>query len=571
MIWTLKKDERPKNSNVLNMKYLYFYIGPDGTLKPNDRLYPVDLLRAITGEKEGLFFRFAFEPEAKRIFVQDESFRNKLRKGDEQAWTYFNHALDNLNKKAKARFLDRKWGDPQDSGITRPLSHFAYAWRDLNEILNEEFGIKPEDINIYEYVALPDRDERVSLLGKGATIGDFPVNQPMIAINRTHPSLSKEGDVDFKALNKALLIFYLSKMPEIFKALGKEDLVELTKNAASPATMFAIRDKDKTRIFDGKDDLDEEKIRQSIGDYKGPVVIFDLDHSCKKVCFRNKMLSDFADQGFHSLYDDILNSCAKVLRIPKNDVFSSFDHSLSTGFISKISRMPIAWNFLKEANENMPDIPVVMLPFQTDAKVVRNSDEEDEKSKLFRATRGADIPYPFLTLPHRMSRGKLLRTTVDKCLSYCHGEAEEDMSIEEFLGFLDKTKPIVKKDMQFLIGMGLPKKDILDFFCKEFNLFKRAEYRKVYEEVMGEMSKHTEGRKVLASMGPGLQINEHYVRIQDYINDAKHTNKKKEDPIIQPMKKHIAPRSYEQLLRTKHDKEMSSMKMTEQLLRESQI
>ena len=554
------------------MKYLYFYIGPDGQLKSNEQLYPVDLLKAIVGD-DGLYFRFAFEPEAKRIFIQDESFRNKLREGDNQAWIYFNHALDNLNKKAKARFLDRKWGDPQDSGITRPLSHFAHVWRDLNEILNEEFNINPEDINVYEYVALPDRDEKVSLLGKGATIGDFPVEQPMIGINRKHPSFLKEGDVDFKTLNKALLVFYLSKMPEILKALGKEDLVELTKNAASPKTMFAIRDKEKTRIFDGKDDLDEEGVRKSVKGYNGPVVVFDLDHGCKKVCFRNKMLSDLSEDNLKTVYEDILNTCAKVLRIPRKELFSSFDHNLSTGFISKLSRLPVAWNFLKEANENMPDIPVVMLPFQTDAKVVQNSDEEEEKCKLFRATRGADVPYPFLALPHRMGKGKLLRTTVDKCLSYCHGaETEQNMSEDEFLDFLEKTKPVVRKDMQFLIGAGLSKKDILDFFAKEFNLFKRAEYRKVYDEVMDEMSEKTESRKVTASMGLGLQINEHYVAIQDYINDAKHTNKKKEDPTVQPAaKKHIAPRSYEQLLRTKHDKEMSSMKTMEQLLRESQI
>lgn len=554
------------------MKYLYFYISPDGKLNPNDKLYPLDLIKAIHGNMDGMFFRFAFEPEAKKIYVQDESFRQKLNSGDEQAWTFFNHALEGLNKKSNARFLDRQWGDPQDSGIIRSLSHFAHCWKDLNKIFSEEFGIKPEDINIYEYIALPNRDEKIFLLTSGSLIGDTPVNQPMIGINRSHQSLKKDGDVNFCAINKALLIFCLSKMPEILKALGKEDVAELIKETPKPSLMFAIRDKEKTRIFNGKDNLNEEKIKKSITNYKGPVVIFDLDNGCKKICFRNKMHSDFSEGQLKPIYEDVINSCAKLLKVKKSDLFSSFDHRLSTGFISKLSRFPIPWHILREASDTINDIPVVMLPFDSDIKIIKNSDEEDDKSKLFRATRGEDVEYPFLSIPHGMGKGKMFRGIIDHCLSFCHGgDYEQKLSEEEFLDFLEKTKPTAKKDMQFLIGMGLSKKDVLDFFAKEFNLFKRAEYRKIYEEVIDEMSEIKEVKRVMASMGKGLQINEHYVAIQDYINNAKHTTPNDKPIVEQPPKRHISPRSYEQLLRMKHDKEMSSMKTTEQLLRESEL
>ena len=116
--------------------------------------------------------------------------------------------------------------------------------------------------------------------------------------------------------------------------------------------------------------------------------------------------------------------------------------------------------------------------------------------------------------------------------------------------------------------MGLSKKEILDFFATEFHLFKRAEYRKVYEEVLDEMDDR-KLRKVTASMGKGIQINEHYVMIQDYINQSQHVKPQKLNP--EPKKKHIAPRSYQQLLSMKHDREMSYMKTMEQLLRESTL
>lgn len=551
------------------MKYLYFYIGPDGIVKPNDRLYPVDLLRSITGDQDGLFFRFAFEPEAKRLFVQDNSFRDKLRSGDNKAWEFYNHALDYLNKKAQARFLDQKWGDPQDSGLTKSLSHYPFLWKNLHEIFSEEYNLNPIDMKVYEYVSLPDKDERISLLKEGSTIGEDPINEPMIGLNRNHSSFKKNGDVSFELINKALLIFYLSKMPEILTAIGHPDIAEKVKNAPKPQIMFAIKHNDKTRIFNAKDEADEENIRTAIKDYDGPVVIFDMDHGCKKVCFKNRMTSDFSKPPMDGIYKDILSSCGKQLKVPKEDLFVSFDHGLGRPFISKLSRFKVAWDLLREANPQMKDIPVFIVPFRTENKVVRSSDDEDEKCKRFRATRGVNIEYPFLLISGGGTKGKQLRTVVDSCLEFCYGKSDNQFTTEdEFLGFVDKSKPNIKKDMKHLIDMGYSKKEILDFFAKDFDLFRRAQFRQIYDEVSGKSKK----RFSVASMGLGLQINENYIQIQDTINQAEHSNdKKKKNDEAPPSRKHISPRSYEQLLQMKHDREMSAMKTTEQLLHESRI
>lgn len=557
------------------MKYVYLYVDPSGKVNPNKDLLPVDALRQ-KDNLDGVYFRFCYEDKSNKIYVQDPSFRKTLSKGDEDAWKFFNRALEFLEKNNDARFAAREWGEPEHSGIKRRLSDYPECWVYLNEVFSEEFSCKPIDIPVYEHLAADvEFSDFVYLMPVGSKIGDKETTQPMLGLNRNHDAAKGELDVSMKAMGFGLVKYYLRHASHILKACGRDDLAEQCSKGVAQTTLFAINQNGKTRVFKSKPGMEDEAAIKGGLKEAEEMILFRFDKEVRRICVKNKLPCDFQENDkLKGMIEHIRTNIAKQYDLPRHMVTISFDDGLSSGFVSKISRIKPIWDMINttipEHAQQIQDFPILHLPFNHECTVCEGPEDEPDNVKTFRAARGIQLNYPFFTVGN-IGRGMATRKIMDRILSFFFGNDPADP--EEFMDFVKDHREEIKSDMKFLTSMGYGKSDVLDFFAGGFDLLKRAEYRKIYDQLCRPMSKTAQ------SIGLGLGINDWWrYELQDAINQADHSEnkpkKKKKKQIEKKDLKNVTPsgpRSYEGMLRMKHDKEMNSQKGVEQLLRESQL
>ena len=560
------------------MNYKFLYAGPDGHIRENNFILPKEVLLHLDGHKEGLLFRFCWDKENNKIFIQDESFRDMLNSGDKEAWNVLNHCLRHLSLNG-ARFVEQAFGDPVDSGIYRKMSDYAKSWKDITKFLKREFDIEPIDIDIYEYVPLPENEsETVRFLPKGATIGEKTLEKLTIGVNRyLHKPIGCQcKDVNYELIGVMLSAFYLDHIKEIAASSDSNSFKEALDKLDDPKLMLALNDNEKTRIFRPKanEGRDESKIRNDLK-YDGPIIFFSFDKSSGVLCIKNHLLGYLYENPVtKKMLEDILSSASKISGFPKHRIALTCDPSTNSGFKSKLNRYKIPWTLLPEPKTDMDVIEVRLnIDWQFPSKIIKDEKEEDsiEGLKNYRAARGMTVSYPLMVVNGDQGMGKKLRSILDNVLEFSNGKSSPHDSAKLIIRLKDtEVRSRVETDMKFLMLMGLAHNDVLDFFAGRDELAKRMEFSMIFDSVLAE-SGHTHTRTIKASMGRGLQINDWFGASQEILNQAQHEQASTKPFNLKKKKQPVIIRGYEDMLRMTHDKESSAQKTIEQLLRESQI
>jgi hypothetical protein len=135
----------------------------------------------------------------------------------------------------------------------------------------------------------------------------------------------------------------------------------------------------------------------------------------------------------------------------------------------------------------------------------------------------------------------------------------------------ERSEADVDNEAKFLMDMGFSRSDVIDFLSPRDKLSQRMGARNRVRRLSREML----GAK-MASIGPAIDMNAwRHVGLQETLNRAQHSQ---DHAVAAPLNKdddknagkhdHTS-KSYEELLEKDRDKNLSCMKTTEQLLRES--
>ena len=572
------------------MSDLAFYcLSPDGRTYENKDILPSSALALLHGE-DGPFFRFAYDPSANRLYVQDESFRGGLATGDKDCWDKLNQALFFLENKHGARFLERAFGEPPGSDVVRKLSQYQKAWSRLCRFLGEELGASPVDASVLEYVPEASRqpEEAIDLALDGTQWG---VKGPILRLNRMLNKAWKTTgkvleDVDYDLMNEALEAFYLvniDKIADAFPQSGLKDKLSAARRGPG-AEFFATRSGPAVRIFKCQNE-NEATIREKTQE-AGPIALFSLDKSKKRLNFHNHP-PNFMAGNDKDLLDGIRERVAKSLAIIPHGLILTFDPGLSRPFVSRMSRYPELWDVIEGMGYEKQDACVVEAPLSPSsgaAALVRSPKEEETKAPgmgRLRSLNGIPAKYPFIMVDNRQSRGRRLRGMLDQYLDLV-GEGKDELDTLKGREFLEAIRQPAARErtrslMAQLSSLGMTKRHVLDFFSGPEDLLKRAEYRAIMEEANSRpvLATRNASRKT-ADLGPELGINDWwYFGLQESLNQAQH-DENKGQPKARPSKpfnlrKKRQPPTTEELLDPKRDKNMSAQKSMEQLLRESLV
>lgn len=573
---------------MVEEKYLFFFVGSDGIVRKNNENMPLDILKKKYITNDELIFRFIFDKQNNTLFIQDESFRDRISMGDNLCWNMLNQSLLELEKQTGLRLPNRKFGDPVDSGIIRKLSDYKSAWEKISLFFNNEFNVNPIDILVYEYVPTKGNNIKdIMMIYPQTEIENITINECGIAINRliNKKDMYKEKDVSFETLCNVLFCFYLENIKEIMSSINtKESLSILSKiqeDNKSYNNMFAIYENNKTRIFEinNKNEhlFSNLKIRKSLKNYDGPIILFCFDNSQNTVIIKNYLISCIINNNIgKKILNDIIDFMSKVFKVDKQNILVSFDTSFGLPHINKIRNIFPLWEIIAQKYTDPINIDIIETPFLHNGSksvLINNSDDEDLKSpklKAFRSIRGISISYPFIAVNNLISRGKII-SEILKTYNDLRQEKEKEPSGEKLILFLNnkEKREKIKYQMSCLIMMGIKLKDILDIYSDQSSLIKRAEFRNILDEVVLSMN---DKKMIYASLPIG--INDWWrLSVQEGLNQEKNEKPKipkpfnlkktKENPSREPL-------SIEKMLERSHD-QSQSQKPIEILLRESQI
>jgi hypothetical protein len=563
------------------VKYQFFFVGADGIVKHNDELMPIDVVRDAC--PKGPVLRFAFDQQENKIYIQDESFREGLSKGDECAWHLINHALYALEEQTGCRFPKREFGDPIDSAVLRTLSQYPEAWIRIQRVM-DDLGAEPIDLPVYEYVAPKERaSETVVFLPVGSILGDHPAEKPTLGVNRmihkAVPDMADGPDIDYKLMSMALQCFYMDNLKTIMKAVGTPEaqaVLDASKNTKLACRMFAMDMNGKTRIFKATPDDDgkfptEEDVKKKLPTYQGPVVMFDWDHR-GSVTLKNALPSKmFSDQTGQRMSSDIKKAFGRIGKIPIDEISFSLDPALDSPYAYDSKVISNTLGCLCEGDRHIP-VDFIEVPGLDETSVSVSNPEEEERLipgfQSYRATRGIDITYPFVALRAEMTRGKKLGE-----MSRKYRELRGDQDNKKGLSFIkwitdeaERTKLV--KRMSRMLTMGFSKSDILDVFSSETDLLRRAEYGLVLDEACDQTCP-----KKVALAGHPIGVNDWWhIVVPEALNLRSEDKKPRVKPLNPEPLQAVPPEKagIETLLERDRD-ERASHKPMETLLRESML
>jgi hypothetical protein len=582
--------------------YSFYVAAPDGIVRENPLQAPLDVVKESYPEGT-IILRFGLDQANNTVFIQDESFRERMKDGDEAAWELVNRSLEAIESKTGIRFPKQEHGDPPDSAITRNLSDYQSAWDRISKFMGSELGVSPVDMPVYEYVAGQGREaESVIYLPTGTYLGDAPSDRPMLGVNRMlHRAvrnlynLGDWRDVDGDLMGDALACFYLDNIDELMNDIGtpgaKAVLDAIQKEDEWP-TMFAMDLDGSTRVFRAKDDLtNEASIRDGMPWYDGPIVMFHFDKDDNSIVVRNHLLSCmYKDENGKRICDDITDIISRRTGKMKAHISMSFDPTFGQPYITKTKHVPLLWHAIIDRDPRARDVMIMEVPFSPgdeDYAVVKEPQDEDKQAPglaAFRAARGIMVDFPLIVVDNRLNRGRKLRS-IAKAYEKVTGHHfdDDENGIELALKLKDeKNRSKTRKKMSRLLEMGMTAKDVLDLYSDKTSLPKRVAYREILDEALAGGAP----RLVAVAQHAGGGLIQTRERAAPGINDwwwpsaqegLKEGDEDEEAPIplnevsaegAQPAPP-LRP-SMEVLLERDRD-ELQSQKTTEQLLRESQI
>jgi hypothetical protein len=247
---------------------------------------------------------------------------------------------------------------------------------------------------------------------------------------------------------------------------------------------------------------------------------------------------------------------------------------------------------LNEQTDGPGDLRVLEIPIDVvnGAKILRSNREERElvpDSLGYRVGHGLDVKYPFMVVDNRIkSRGRKFRRILHEALRFLgKPESKNVLELGEMLAELNKSRHpeysnVLNNKVSFLLRIGLEPNDILDFLVEPHDVHSRIKHKRAILEAQEELGRQSRKQAFIsssktASIGPSYDINSWWhIGLQEELNKAQHEKpvvKQPVDPSSLKKKDKKEPVPYEKLLDKGRDKNLSSMKSTEQLLRESQI
>ena len=536
------------------MPQAHYVFTPDGNAFENPEMLPLD------GLPHGqLAMRVVLDPEAKKIWIQDESIRKTLSDGSLDAWKLLNITLLGIDQKHGLRFLDRAYGDPEGLRVDRPLSRFP-SWGRLSKFMADEFNSDPIDVPVVEHCD----DSKPGIVF-------MPGEKPCLLANRNSFRCDR-GDHSFNVMSDGLFRYYLRNLGQIMTSFPKEwerfgPRYDRWRGKTLLEAFFAVESPDGIRVFrmpmdEGGAPTKQEDVEKSVN---GQYVMFAHDPDSRNIILLNRL-----PKKDDALIQGLVERIAKSGGLKPEEMVLTFDPSLGRPFVTKLSSYTIARDILDEAKWIGQDIRVVEAPVDVldGAAVIPSPEEEDDRapsSKRYRAINGISIKYPFLLVDSRIrSRGKKLRAILD-ALCPTHDPLGK-VGEEEFSKLSrGRLREALRGRMGYLMDMGLDKRSVLDLMSG-MDLVRRAELRDILEPRVATASK-------VADMGPELGINDWWhIGLQESLNESQH---KDETPRPQPyvfnLRRVRQPLTTERMLQTRHDKEMTAYKTMEQLLRESQL
>lgn len=560
-----------------------FFFAANGVVYENDTNLPLAVVKPMVRDAKCVF-RFAYDRKANKLYVQDASFRRKLAEGDEDSWECLNHALLSLAKDG-VTYPERDFGDPPGSDILRKLSDYKAAWKEIGEFMRDELGMRPDDMQVCEHPGDAKEDD-IEFSAKGGKCGDDDVKTPLLYVARTRFT-DQEGDIDYSKINDKIAEFYLENIEEMNSSdeatkhwIGKRLAVHKDKHGHDP--MFAVNINGKTRIFRGRKPdgslLDEFGIRssESMSPYGGILTTFSVDGKKKKVVLHNHMPSEMAKSPYSKqVLEDIVEAAARMCGCPRRELVVAFAPGLSSAFVSSLSRYRVAWDFLARS-ETPENVKVVEAPVDLGyslAKGIRGKDDEPEALAKYRVLNGIDVQGPFIAIDNRgHRRGSVLRDLVKAYAGLMGANISSPNQIEAM------------ELMRHMANLDFSDSEIVDFFCDRYDTKTRRVAKKLLRAAMIIATASRSGMKKLAqNTGLGIGINDWWqLGLQEQLNRTQHTNtnpKKVPDPAsdanspkpfnLRKFRERQKHSHYETMLREQHDKDMSSQKTMEQLLRES--
>lgn len=593
--------------------YSFYVAAPDGIVRENPLQAPLDVVKKSYPEGT-LILRFGLDQANGVVFVQDESFRDRMQDGDEGAWDLINRALEAIEAKTGIRFPAQEHGDPADSAILRNLSDYQDAWGKIRSFMGEELGASPVDIPVYEYVAGLGREgETVIYLPAGTHLGDAPSDRPALGVNRMlHKAMRDLGDwrdVSGDLMSDALACFYLEHIEELMTDMGTPEaltVLEAIQREDPSPTMFAMDWDGSTRVFRAKNsdvtDLallhghvaTEPSVREGMPWYDGPIVMFHFDKDENQIVVHNHLLSCmYKDEVGKRMCDEITDIIARKAGKMEDHISMAFDPTFGQPYVTQTRHVPLLWHaIIDRAGPKAKDVMILEVPFSPRGDYVVLNEPQDEEHRVpglqsFRAARGIMVEFPLIVVDNRLGRGQKLRSIAKAYEEITGHPCDDEDGVELALKLKDEVmRGKTRHRMSRLLEMGMSPKDVLDLYSDRTSLPRRVAYREVLIEAMASgspklvaVAQHA-GGGLIQDQGRGR------LRAPTGINDwwwpstqegLKEGTEEEEAPVPlnnMSAKEAVPPPplrpSTEMLLERDRD-ELQSQKTTEQLLRESQI
>ena len=542
------------------MPLIHYVFSPDGNAFDNPEILPLD---GLPHGQSAL--RASLDTDARKIWIMDESARKSIMEGP--GWELLNMALLGIDQKHGLRFLDRGYGYPPGVNVPRLLSRYP-AWTRLVKFMRDEFNSEPVDVTVIEH-SDPNQPD----------IAFIPGQRPIIYANRD-TFKSERGDCSFHVMSNTLFRYYLRNLgeimksfPEVWRSFGPR--YKRWSGKSLTDVFFAVDGPEGLRVFkmpmdEGGAPTQQDEVEKATG---SPYIMFSHDPDSRNIALLNciplETCPNEGDEG--ALVKKLVERIAKSSGLRPEEMFLTFDPALAKPFVSNLGSYVIVKDILDEAEWIGQDIRVVEAPIDVkeDAVVIPSPEEEDLRSpssKRYRAINGINVQYPFLLVDSRIrSWGKKFRAIL---AALCRNHDPLSKLCEEDFCKLarGRLRDGLRSRMEYLMEMGLDKRSTLDLMAGH-DMVRRAELREIMEDC-----KVATASRIADLSSVGLGINDWWhIGLQETLNSAEH---KDSTPIPQPYNLRRARESTtttEDMLRRKHDKEMSAYKTMEQLLRESQL
>jgi hypothetical protein len=610
----------------------YFVIAPDGKVYSNPYNLSIQNIKAFKKFQdmsyEGQFYRFAFDPETDRFYIQDKEWREGMNLGDEDAWdNALNPAIEFVKKKFGVKHPKKEFGDPANSATLNKLSNYNTAWDYLTEFLGREKLGTPNDAAVVEFFG-DGSGEKISFHPDGFTHGNISTNSPTFAIDKSN-FVSPDGSLDYAKINHQL-IFSAFRNMEDEKARNNVDY-ETMYNPRKYNVFFAGYSKNgpEVRRADERQSeriQNEDTLRASLRtarckecgeinngavtqcskcgvsdftyspEYTGPLVLFSYIPERKQLIFQNHQPEEMEQYSqYRELLEKIKSTMSSVYGVPEKELVLSFDPSSYTPFVSMMSSYKIVWNYIvnimcPKTGKKPRDITVVEAPVPMKGAIavfLSNQSSEEERTEggtEYRISQGISVSYPFIMIDVRIKNAGLRFGAMIHEYKHFLDIGDQtperipkyDNPDETFLAYIrHPDEQSAHYDQMFhALMMGMRPMDVLDMFAANGDLLHRAEYAKILDKAIVDYKEYKKKRGNAIKTAGSLSSPEIPV-VMDWwyfeMQSGRMSELTKDLQKEEEETRDVGKDGLEALVSVHHDGQSGYLKPLEQLLQESRI